>query len=407
MRSNIVVSRKEIPFNFDAWQTGQGAKCSTFNLNDTCFDEYWSNVQDLADTNGTAIDGYSFLGRMAVVKHLIFGLDPAHLWERRDTTCHFREWHWLWGYACQMDWQHRSGRLLIGASQMTEKDRISKDSWWGYMNFCFSVCIFVGAQRAGITTMNIEFDIVSTSLLENDKCVQQCVGAWEHLFNNGYIEFKDSIHDNVSDETFRQHSFQFHQAVWEAHTSVIECVVGLDTQNTINPIMPEMLCLLTEAERNFGLGWCRMVDILAACCFPTDLVTLKQDGAGFLPIQIVSDEGYQTFQKTPSALSKMEQMRYTSVKSTHELYGAPESALFIAGLFMKRVVQTNSVRRSMPRIVNGLTHGTIGEKVYNLLRVLALFVRPRGPVEWSFWFTLLVVGMCCFRTGRSDLLKLL
>jgi hypothetical protein len=392
-------------FDVDAWQSGS-TKCASFDLSNTCFEDYWSKLPHLSD--GMHVDCFTFLGRMALLKYLLFDMDPATLWQRGDTHLqqqqqqqhqNCRETHWLWGYACQMDWQHRSGRFRIGLrdapSATDDRDRISDKSWWSYMNFCFSVCIFVGAQRAGLATqLNITFDAISEGLIANDAVVQRCIDAWEQLFRNGYLQYKNSIiGTNISDGEFSKRSFLYHHKVWATHTAVIQRSVGMDPNHHANPVMADLLSLLPEPERNFGLGWCRMVDILAACCFPTDLRTLKVDGAGFLPIQVVSDEAFSKFQKNRSALTKIEQMRYASVASTHRLIHSPEIALYLVALFWKRVVRTDSVRRSMPGLLNTLTHGKSTQKAYPLLRILSLFAWPRGVAEWSLGCALLGVGI--------------
>lgn len=177
------------------------------------------------------LDCFTVLGRMALLKYLIFDMDPPKLWQQRTgdhNNC--REMHWLWGYACQMDWQYRSGRFQIGlrnddltsAGSFNYMDRISDKSWWSYMNFCFSVCIFVGAQRAGLVPdLNIRLDSISKGLIANDTVVQQCIDAWENLFRNGYLQYKTSILGaNISEGDLSKRSFLYHDKVWAAHTSV-------------------------------------------------------------------------------------------------------------------------------------------------------------------------------------------
>src|SRR5262249_5582596 len=66
-----------------------------------------------------------------------------------------------WGYASQLAWQHRSGRLGVGpmerrdfvpASSTAEWrcGSIDGNSWWGACNYALSVVPYVAAARLGL-----------------------------------------------------------------------------------------------------------------------------------------------------------------------------------------------------------------------------------------------------------------
>jgi hypothetical protein len=115
------------------------------DLQNTPFAEYWENLPSIikdfsSEKTQLKVEGYSFSGRMAVYKYLIYSIDLGDLWGETP----LREYHWLWAYAAQFDWQHRSKRLQTLGE---DSDAISQESWWGYMNFGFSVAILLGWKQ--------------------------------------------------------------------------------------------------------------------------------------------------------------------------------------------------------------------------------------------------------------------
>lgn len=402
-------------FDVDAWQVGN-PDAPVNNLQNTCFDLYWEHISDKIKVDETTdkvilhVEGHSFYGRMAVLQLLIFSLGDAPLWERlqwhdRDlpnsrmqtpeSTQSCREWHWLWGYAAQMDWQHRSGRLAFGSDGTDDDDALSSKSWWNYMNFCFSVAILLAAnntrllsQAFGGKSIAIELDQKSQELVERDVPVQRCIESWENLFRNGYKEYTDSVIEQVdmSDAKFRQLRFKYQGRVWQAHTAVIDCAVD-GTKAT------ELLSLLPVQEQNFGRGWAGFVEILAAATFPTDLVTIKRDGAGFLPLVLVSDAVYKDWTENSDGLSTRDRRHYKAVLAAQDTLEAPPSQNAMVTSFFKRIVRTESVSRTMPGTVVKLVHGGPLTQASQLVRVLFLFLRPRGQLEWSIALLVGVIGM--------------
>lgn len=378
-------------FNIDAWQTGLGQR-EELTLEGTCFESYWNDLP-----KGSKFDGFSFQGRMAMLKYLIYELDEPSEWIKQKN---FWAYHWLWGYASQLDWQQRSGRLSIGL-QGDNDDRISTKSWWGYINFCFIVCILLGAEKAGLTNDKIELDDESKELIERDEVVRTCIDNWAELFRVPYSEYKDKVSNcNMLNNAFAKAGFDFRKETWKAHTAVIYATVGTD-HIQIN----EMLHLLPEPEQNFGLGFCRMVELLAALCFPTDLRTLLNDGAGYLPLEVVTDEKLCHWKTNKKHLAEPDRRRLASVETTHKLVKAPERALHMIAKFYQVVVQTPEIAESMPNTIVKMEFGTTQEKFQHLMRLLALFskpfvlhLQPRGGVEWSLAASvLLVTGLAIFR----------
>ena len=98
-----------------------------------------------------------------------------------------------------------------------------------------------------------------------------------------------------TDLDFRQARFRLQQQVWKAHTTVIH---SMEASTKFH----ELLHLLPDPEQKFGLGWARLVEVLAASCFPTDLVTLRQDGAGYLPLKIITDKTWNEWEHKGNSL---------------------------------------------------------------------------------------------------------
>jgi len=374
------------PFDIDAWQTGQGpSSVDEYSIKDTPFAEYWQELPTLMPSSASSttlqVDGHSFKGRMAVLKYLICDIESVDLWGIN------REWHWLWGYASQLDWQHRSGRLAVGQEAGDDTDVISTNSWWNYMNFCFSICILLGAHRSGVLdgVDDIQLDPASQELVANDAAVQKCIASWQHLFETAYRDYVESMKSmTIPSKEVGSARFQLQQQIWIAHTNVILYTIGDDSSNVtgMSPRAAKLLHKLPQPEQHFCLGWCRMVEIIAACTFPTDLVSLKQDGAGFLPRQVVTLACLEKWQSLP-VLSSPESRRMHSVEVTHKLLLSSSASLHRMASFWQRVVRTNEISRAMPATIKRLSHGSTPVKLQQLTRLFYLYLRPRGMLEWS------------------------
>jgi hypothetical protein len=394
-------------FDVDAWQSGIGERDT---LQGTCFESYWETLRSSGTT--TTFDGFSVLGRMAMYKYLIFELDEPSTWNK---IRNFWLFHWLWGYGAQLDWQYRSGRLSVGSDDDGEfnrnGDRISTRSWWGFMNFCFSVCILLGAEKAGLIAQGkVTLDNKSIELVERNESVRACIDQWSDLFREPYRMYKNAVSNlNQESHEFAMARFQFQKEIWKAHTAVIYATMGHQRKDADNEQLRQMLQLLPEPEQKFGLGWCRMVELLASLTYPTHMRTLMRDGAGYLPVTIVTPELLKEWQKSVSALSKCDRRRLESIQVTHKLCRAPHRALLLVAGFYYGVVQTPEIAESMPRTIVTMTSGSPVEKFQQMIRLLALFGRPflshllpRGLLEWTLASAVVAVAaLAVHREMRS------
>jgi Leg1 len=347
------------------------------------------------------VDGHSFLGRMAIYKYLIqgdwekvtFGSSSESTLHRLWGSLQAHESHWLWSYGAQLDWQYRSGRLLdprnsvdlqlatLGTNE--NEDAISIHSWWGYMNFMFSVAILLGAVGAtnsirSETAINVELDTYSQKILDEDAACRECVAIWQDFFQRVYPDFVHKL--SRLDEQQRSQSvpdlrLAFQNQVWQTHTRIIEVALA-------SPRSSELLSILPKPEQRFGRGWACMVDILAAATFPTDLVTLVTDGTGFLPFFIVTDAQFSEWQQMDRSRTETrtfaEQCHARAVRTTHRLVDLNAITLRRICAFWRRVVRMDpDISRSMPKRVNRLVHGSFWRaQLPEIVKVLLLFARP-------------------------------
>jgi Leg1 len=398
----------QVKLDWEMKQIGQGHTATTSRhsldewIKGTFFEQYWQTqlppLFASSDDGGKStllIDGCSFLGRMAMLKYLIQDWESAWFNAASNPSDLEKLWgsssyegHWLWAYGAQLDWQHRSRRLARPSASQQEMvaDEISMSSWWGYMNFCFSVAVVLGAVNArNAATANamaggmlhVEMDKESQKLLDDDSACRDCVGIWQDLFQRVYPDYSKKIQslkmDNrLTPKEIQLLRFRFQQEVWKAHTSVIETALASPRSNSL-------LMKLPEPEQKFGLGWARMVDILAASTFPTDLVTLVQDGTGFLPFSVITDQtfaGWKDIDRQSDKQLFAEKCHERGVLTTHRLVDLDDKIFAKICGFWKRVVRVPEESRNMPQRVNCLVHGPFVEKLKEIVKIMGMFVLP-------------------------------
>lgn len=155
----------------------------------------------------------------------------------------------FWGYASQLAWQARSGRLGAHAPA------IERGSWWGACNYALSVVPYIAAMQAGI---------VPALPIEEDRGYAPAIGSW-------HVAIRALLDDAGDHDRARV-------AVWRAHLESITFAVRRHAREFSS---------LPPAEQRFARGWVRMVDLFAAAAVRTDLEKLIETGGGALPSRIL------------------------------------------------------------------------------------------------------------------------
>ena len=273
-------------------------------------------------------------------------------------------------------------------------DEISSELWFGYMNFKFSVAILLGLEKSGIpigpttspnksnnqlTVIRVQLmDATSRNLVRCDESVQKSIDSWSRFFRGGYSTYKEAVLSSISSHyssgpfDYKTERFLLQKELWKAHVEVIH-------NNKSSVKSEELLTRMPMAERGFGQGWARMVEVLAACVFPTDLVSLIYDGAGFLPTEVLTDDCWAelTSRNKRKQLMGPQKFRFTSALATHKMVKIPAPLLQMIVLFWSRVVRDHQTSRTMPGTVVKLVHGSPLVKLGQVLCVLGLFLQPR------------------------------
>lgn len=154
----------------------------------------------------------------------------------------------FWGYAAQLMWQQRSGRLGNGA--------IDPDSWWGACNYSLSVVPYRAAEQLAI--------VPSLRFPTPPAIYAPALSAWRHAL----LMPADDL------DAMRL-------AVWRAHLTSIETAVR--AHRAARRRMP-------RAEQRFARGWVRMVELFGAAGWRTDLEHLAEHGTGALPPRILDGD---------------------------------------------------------------------------------------------------------------------
>ena len=231
------------------WQAGGTA------WEETPFSRFWDS---LPDARAVELDGFKVSHRHAMWKLLIdcpAGGGDA-VWGGKECNGR-RENHWLWAYAAQLDWQQSSGRLSAPTNAPTDNpdttiygDRISVDSWFGGMNFCFCVCMLQGAADAGVVPQpRLTAATVETLSLPN---VKACTAVWERFWRTDHAELiaaanaaSATLAADELDRELERLREEHQRRVWEAHSAIIDA--GLAAWEA-------ELLLLPKEEQDLGLG---------------------------------------------------------------------------------------------------------------------------------------------------------
>jgi hypothetical protein len=188
--------------------------------------------------------------RMALYRLLIERSNPGGALGAHDELSPF------WGYASQLDWQRRSGRLGAAGS-----DVIAPASWWGACNYSLSVVPYLAAAQLGI--------VPALPLPAAAPHFAGALAAWRDT-----LAPLPRLRRGADLDPLRV-------AIWRAHLTSIEAAVAA---------VAVAERALPAAERRFARGWLRMVELFGAAGWRTDLAHLTAQGTGALPPQILDGD---------------------------------------------------------------------------------------------------------------------
>ena len=204
------------------------------------FGEEWLALDPTSLASADAMD---VRVRMGMYRLLVESTNPHGAMGPHDELNPF------WGYASQLAWQARSGRLGEGAYA------IDATSWWGACNYALSVVPYVAAMQLGLVPpLGVAMDTDYIGVM----------ATWHTAFRA--ITEPACDHDLVR------------LTVWRAHLASITLAVRRHAREY--GAMP-------EAEQRFARGWVRMVDLFAAAAVRTDLEKLIETGGGALPSRVL------------------------------------------------------------------------------------------------------------------------
>jgi hypothetical protein len=221
-----------------------GARPDPERLSRLPFGDAWHSLVDPTDL--ASCDPMDARVRMGMYRLLVERLNPHGVYGTRDELSPF------WGYASQLAWQQRSGRL--GGAQHA----IADGSWWGACNYALSVVPYAAAMQRGLVP-ELRFDV--------QPLFAPVMSAWHRAYDAMVARHADLDRARV--------------AVWLAH--LVSITLAVKSHDVSFRAMP-------ASERRFARGWVRMVDIFAAAGVRTDLDKLVETGGGALPTRVLREE---------------------------------------------------------------------------------------------------------------------
>lgn len=289
------------------------------------FGDSWLGLVDPADL--AVCDPMDVRVRLGMYRLLVERVNPHGAFGTRDELSPF------WGYASQLAWQHRSGRL--GGTAYA----IANASWWGACNYALSVVPYIAAMQLGLVpALGVRLDPTYTPMLP----------AWHRALEA--IVARRVDHDRVR------------VAVWRAHLASI--TLAVETHDIAYRAMP-------AAERRFARGWVRMVDIFAAAAVRTDLDKLVETGGGALPPRMLREE---------DALEGFHRYEQSTVKRVGMLADRPTWRWAVEMAVWRRIMRTARARSDAEQILASIFGR--GQQVWPVrARALAYATLPSRIVE--------------------------
>ena len=212
------------------------------------FGETWLALDDPSDHG--SCDPFDVRDRLALYRLLVERGNPHSALGAHDELSPF------WGYASQLAWQHRSGRLGAASSSA-----IDPASWWGACNYALCVVPYAAAAALGV--------VPALRFAPPAREYDGALASWRRAF--AVLGARDVDLDRAR------------VATWRAHLTSISIACARHRAE---------LAALPAEEQRFARGWVRMVDLFAAAAIRTDLVRLADEGdGGALPSRVLDARG--------------------------------------------------------------------------------------------------------------------
>lgn len=181
----------------------------------------------------------------------------------------------MWGYADQLDWMRRSGRL----SSTPGSIKVDRGAWWGRVSYALTIIPLAAAIESDL------WDEETVSILDGEDLqlpeMQRAIRAWRRVwsFNDGDIALRVlmdfPVHDSLQERVRR--------AQWAAHLESLNAIEALYGK--------EFDALPSSAEREFARGWCRAARLFAVAAAHTNLDRLIFPlGAGYPPERMLMED---------------------------------------------------------------------------------------------------------------------
>jgi hypothetical protein len=224
-----------------------------------------------------------------------------------------------WGYASQLAWQHRSGRLG-GETSSTAEWRcgsIDEGSWWGACNYALSVVPYVAAARLGLVP---PFDA-------------QVPADYDAALASWRVALEAARTPRAGDDLEPARI-----AIWRAHVASIAIAVGRHRAE---------LRAMPTLEQRFARGWVRMVDLFGAAALRTDLERLV-GGSGALPGRVLADH---------ATLDSLDRTERRAARRVLALADRPRWRWALEVRAWRRMMRTRAARDEAEQLIGGLLGG--------------------------------------------------
>lgn len=290
---------------------------TTHPLTKASVNAMWSALPPLAD----AADPFVYEQRMAIYKLLIESMNDRGVFGAEN------ERNVFWGYFFQLEWQWRSGRLQLDA---TLPGRIDPNSMWGHANYSLSVIPYIAAAQLGIapeiellapageSTVDYPQGGGRAGAYRIPPLFEEPLRQWRRFF-----EYVRQFEPGNDIEPVRR-------LQWDAHKSSLVKVE--------HGVFELGRRFSSPGERDFLLGWIRMVDFLGTAAWRTDLIYMLENGIGTLP------ERALTAQDVPGRIVDMDERVNNNLRNiiglTHQ-----SKLRFAFNLYLwKRAMRTRQAR---------------------------------------------------------------